>query len=260
MEMLIDTHAHIDGEEFKDDLPEVIERAKAAGIGKIFVPAINLEGMDNLMAVCHKYPGYAYPMIGLHPEDVKDDYLEVIDKMKAMMTAEFIAIGEVGLDFYWSREYQQQQLDAFEAQVKWAVECQLPLMIHCRKAQNEMVAILRKYADKLCGGVFHCFTGNQKEAAELLAFDGFVLGIGGVLTFKSSHLREDLPAVVPLDRIVLETDCPYMAPEPHRGTRNDSRNIPYVIAKIAEIKGVSVEEVEQTTRENAFALFTKVPR
>ena len=131
--MLIDTHAHIDGEEFKDDLPEVIERAKAAGIGKIFVPAINLQGMDNLLAVCHKYPGYAYPMIGLHPEDVKDDYLEVIDKMKAMMTEEYIAIGEVGLDFYWSREYQQQQLAAFEAQVKWAVECQLPLMIHCRR-------------------------------------------------------------------------------------------------------------------------------
>ena len=253
--MLIDTHAHIDGEEFKDDLPEVIERAKAAGIGKIFVPAINLQGMDNLMAVCHKYPGYAYPMIGLHPEDVKDDYLEVIDKMKAMMTEEYIAIGEVGLDFYWSREYQQQQLEAFEAQVKWAVECQLPLMIHCRKAQNEMVAILRKYADKLCGGVFHCFTGNQKEAAELLAFDGFVLGIGGVLTFKSSHLREDLPAVVPLDRIVLETDCPYMAPVPNRGKRNSSLYLPYVVSAIADIKGVTEEEVISVTEENGLKLY-----
>lgn len=251
MEMLIDTHAHIDGEEFKDDLPEVIERAKAAGIGKIFVPAINLEGMDNLMAVCHKYPGYAYPMIGLHPEDVKDDYQEVIDKMKAMMTAEYIAIGEVGLDFYWSREYQQQQLDAFEAQVKWAVECQLPLMLHCRKAQNEMVAILRKYADKLCGGVFHCFTGNQKEAAELLAFDGFVLGIGGVLTFKSSHLREDLPAVVPLDRIVLETDCPYMAPVPNRGKRNESSYVPLICQQLAESYGVTAEEVAATTTATA---------
>lgn len=256
--MLIDTHAHIDGEEFKDDLPEVIERAKAAGIGKIFVPAINLQGMDNLMAVCHKYPGYAYPMIGLHPEDVKDDYLEVIDKMKAMMTEEYIAIGEVGLDFYWSREYQQQQLEAFEAQVKWAVECQLPLMIHCRKAQNEMVAILRKYADKLCGGVFHCFTGNQKEAAELLAFDGFVLGIGGVLTFKSSHLREDLPAVVPLDRIVLETDCPYMAPVPNRGKRNSSLYLPYVVSAIADIKGVTEEEVISVTEENGLKLYRMI--
>lgn len=256
--MLIDTHAHIDGEEFKDDLPEVIERAKAAGIGKIFVPAINLQGMDNLMAVCHKFPGYAYPMIGLHPEDVKDDYLEVIDKMKAMMTEEYIAIGEVGLDFYWSREYQQQQLEAFEAQVKWAVECQLPLMIHCRKAQNEMVAILRKYADKLCGGVFHCFTGNQKEAAELLAFDGFVLGIGGVLTFKSSHLREDLPAVVPLDRIVLETDCPYMAPVPNRGKRNSSLYLPYVVSAIADIKGVTEEEVISVTEENGLKLYRMI--
>ena len=254
MEMLIDTHAHIDGEEFKDDLPEVIERAKAAGIGKIFVPAINLEGMDNLMAVCHQYPGYAYPMIGLHPEEVKDDYQEVIDKMKAMMTEEYIAIGEVGLDFYWSREYQQQQLEAFEAQVKWAVECQLPLMLHCRKAQNEMVAILRKYADKLCGGVFHCFTGNQKEAAELLAFDGFVLGIGGVLTFKKSHLPEVVPHI-PLDRIVLETDAPYMAPVPMRGKRNESAYVADVMRCLAASYGVSDDEVAQQTNRNVERIF-----
>lgn len=249
--MLIDTHAHVDGEEFNEDLPEVISRAKAAGIGKIFVPAINLQSMQHLVEVCRQYPGYLYPMIGLHPEDVKEDYCAVLDKMKAMITDEYIAIGEIGLDFYWSRQYQQEQLDAFEKQVEWAVEYKKPLMIHCRKAQNEMVAILRKYADKLCGGVFHCFTGNQKEAAELLSFDRFVLGIGGVLTFKSSHLREELPATVPLDRIVLETDSPYMAPVPNRGKRNESSYVPLICQQLADSYGVSAEKVAEITTATA---------
>lgn len=257
-EMLIDTHSHIDGEEFNGDLPEVIERAKNAGVGKIFVPAINLQGMPHLLAVCRQYPGYAYPMIGLHPEEVRDDYLNVITEMKAMMSGEFIAIGEIGLDFYWSREYQKQQLDAFEKQVEWAGEMQLPLMIHCRKAQNEMVAILRKYADKLCGGVFHCFTGNRKEAVELLSFEKFMLGIGGVLTFKSSHLREDLPAVVPLDRIVLETDSPYMAPVPNRGKRNESSFVSFVCRQLAECYGVSADDVATVTTANALNVMKAV--
>lgn len=249
--MLIDTHAHVDGEEFCDDLPEVISRAKAAGIGKIFVPAINLQSMPHLLNVCRQYPDYLYPMIGLHPEDVKEDYSDILQNMKQMITDEYIAIGEIGLDFYWSRQYQQEQLDAFEQQVQWAVEYQKPLMIHCRKAQNEMVAILRKYADKLIGGVFHCFTGNQKEAAELLSFDRFVLGIGGVLTFKSSHLREDLPAAVPLDRIVLETDCPYMAPVPNRGSRNESSYVPLICRQLADSYGVSTDTVAEITTATA---------
>ena len=251
MNMLIDTHAHVDGEEFAADLPEVIDRAKAAGIGKIFVPAINLQSMPHLLEVCRQYPDYLYPMIGLHPEDVKADYRDVLDQMKTMITDEYIAIGEIGLDFYWSREFQQEQLDAFEEQVRWAVEYHKPLMIHCRKAQNEMVAIMRKYADKLTGGVFHCFTGNQLEARELLSFDGFVLGIGGVLTFKSSHLREDLPAAVPLDRIVLETDCPYMAPVPNRGQRNESSYVPLICQQLADSYGVSATEVADITTQTA---------
>lgn len=254
MNMLIDTHAHVDGEEFAADLPEVIDRAKAAGIGKIFVPAINLQSMPHLLDVCHQYPDYLYPMIGLHPEDVKADYRDVLDKMKSMITDEYIAIGEIGLDFYWSREYQEEQLAAFEEQVKWAVEYHKPLMIHCRKAQNEMVAIMRKYANELSGGVFHCFTGNQLEARELLSFDGFVLGIGGVLTFKSSHLREDLPAAVPLDRIVLETDCPYMAPVPNRGQRNESSYVPLICQQLADSYGVSAAEVADITTQTAMSV------
>ena len=254
-----DTHTHLDGEEFKADLPDVIGRAKAQGVGRVLVPAIDLKSVDTVLAVCRQFPGYAFPMIGLHPEEVKADWETQLRQLKARFTeASFIAIGEVGLDFYWDRTFEREQLLAFEAQVEWAVETQLPLMIHCRKAQNELLHILKRYEKELSGGVFHCFTGNQKEAKQLLKFERFALGIGGVLTFKSSHLREDLPAVVPLERIVLETDSPYMAPVPHRGERNESAFVRLVLEKLAEVYGVSAEEVARTTEENVRRIFTKI--
>ena len=254
-----DTHTHLDGEEFKADLPDVIGRAKAQGVGRVLVPAIDLKSVDTVLAVCRQFPGYAFPMIGLHPEEVKADWETQLCQLKARFTeASFIAIGEVGLDFYWERTLEREQLLAFEAQVEWAVETQLPLMIHCRKAQNELLHILKRYEKELSGGVFHCFTGNQKEAEQLLKFERFALGIGGVLTFKSSHLREDLPAVVPLERIVLETDSPYMAPVPHRGERNESAFVRLVLEKLAEVYGVSAEEVARTTEENVRRIFTKI--
>ena len=253
----IDTHTHIDGTEFDTDRAEVISRAKAAGVTKMFVPAIDLKSVDTVLRVCRDNSGFAYPMIGLHPEEVKEDWQEQLHAMRQMLqdSHPFIAIGEVGLDYYWSREYADEQLEAFEEQVKWSIETRLPLMIHCRKAQNEMVALLRKYKDLLPGGVFHCFTGNAHEAEELMAFPRFVLGIGGVSTFKSSHLREDLPAAVPLDRIVLETDSPYMAPVPLRGQRNESAFLPHVIKTLAASYGVSENEVAQTTTRTALAVF-----
>lgn len=254
----IDTHTHIDGTEFDADRAEVISRAKAAGVTKMFVPAIDLKSVDTVLRVCRDNSGFAYPMIGLHPEEVKEDWQEQLHAMRQMLqdSHPFIAIGEVGLDYYWSREYAAEQLEAFEEQVKWSIETRLPLMIHCRKAQNEMVALLRKYKDQLPGGVFHCFTGNVHEAEELMTFPRFVLGIGGVSTFKSSHLREDLPAAVPLDRIVLETDSPYMAPVPLRGQRNESAFLPHVIKTLAASYGVSEDEVAQTTTRTALAVFS----
>ena len=253
-----DTHTHLDGEEFKADLPDVISRAKEQGVGRVFIPAIDLKSVDTVLDVCRQFPGYAFPMIGLHPEEIKADWEMQLDAMKSRFNeAPFIAIGEVGLDFYWDRTFEREQLLAFEAQVEWAVEVQLPLMIHCRKAQNELVHILKKYESRLSGGVFHCFTGNQKEAEQLLQFKRFALGIGGVLTFKSSHLREDLPASVPLERIVLETDSPYMAPVPHRGERNESSFVHLVLEKLAEVYGVSADKVAQVTEENVRRIFTK---
>ena len=239
---VIDTHTHLDAEEFNEDRAEAFARAREAGVGKVFLPAIDVKTTHAVLALAKEYPGYAYPMIGLHPEEVKADWKDQLAELRKMQISDFIAIGEIGLDYYWSREFEHEQLEAFEEQVKWAIETRLPLMIHCRKAQNEMVHLLRQYQKDLPGGVFHCFTGNQKEAEELLSFDNFVLGIGGVSTFKSSHLREDLPAAVPMNRIILETDSPYMAPVPYRGKRNESAFVIEVLKTLAKAYGVSEEE------------------
>lgn len=267
---IVDTHTHLDGEEFDEDRAEVIMRAKEAGVGMVFLPAIDVKTSEAVLKLSHEYPGYAYPMIGLHPEEVKADWKEQLKKIEAILDehltavdglngikykSDYIAIGEIGLDFYWSREFEKEQLEAFEKQVEWSCETGLPLMIHCRKAQNEMLHILRKWKNKLPGGVFHCFTGNQQEAKELLEYDNFVLGIGGVSTFKSSHLREDLPAAVPLERIVLETDSPYMAPVPYRGKRNESAFVVQVMKTLATAYGVSEEEVAKVTNQNVERVF-----
>ena len=200
----IDTHAHLDGKEFGEDLNDTIKRSQEAGVEAVFVPAIDESSMTTVMEVCQRYAGYCFPMMGLQPEEVRENWREVLDKMKANLDENrllpvesplrYIAVGECGLDFYWSREFEKEQLLAFEEQVKWSVEYQLPLMIHCRKAQNELLHILKDYEKELLGGVFHCFTGNTKEAEAFLRFEKFCLGIGGVSTFKSSHLREYLPA------------------------------------------------------------------
>lgn len=252
---VIDTHTHLDAEEFNEDRAEAFARAREAGVGKVFLPAIDVKTTHAVLALSREYPGYAYPMIGLHPEEVKADWKEQLAELRKMQISDFIAIGEIGLDYYWSREFEHEQLEAFEEQVKWAIETRLPLMIHCRKAQNEMVHLLRQYQKDLPGGVFHCFTGNQKEAEELLSFDNFVLGIGGVSTFKSSHLREDLPAVVPMNRIVLETDSPYMAPVPFRGKRNESAFVVEVLKTLAKAYGVSEEEFAKQTNETVKRVF-----
>ena len=281
---VIDTHCHLDGDEFAADRDEVVARAREAGVSHIFVPGIDLKSCTTVLDVCRQYPGYCYPMLGLHPEEVRADWRQVLARIREFIdisltshlipeqssptrslspltshlspltSNNLLAIGEVGLDFYWSREFEQEQLEAFEAQVRWSVEFGLPLMIHCRKAQNEMVAILKKYAADLPGGVFHCFTGNEIEARELLQFDRFLIGIGGVLTFKKSNLPATL-AAIPIDRVVLETDAPYMAPVPHRGERNEPAFVREVLRKMAECYGVTDEQLARQTTANALRVF-----
>ena len=255
---IIDTHTHLDGTEFDDDRQEVIARARQAGVEAMFLPAIDLPSTAGILRLCSENPGFCFPMIGLHPEEVRAGYEDVLARMEQMLMSgchKFIAVGEVGLDYYWSREFESEQLKAFERQVGWSVETGLPLMIHCRKAQNELVNILKRYARELPGGVFHCFTGNGQEARELLQFENFALGIGGVLTFKKSHLPEVLPSVVPIDRIVLETDAPYMAPVPMRGKRNESAFLTYVVQRLAQAYGVDDEEIARQTTATARRIF-----
>ena len=277
---MIDTHAHLDGVEFNDDREAVMQRAREAGITKILVPAIDLTTSRQILTLCRQHQGFLYPMVGLHPEEVHNDWEEQLGAIRQLLPQvplpstgtspsagndcpssaspqqpAIIAIGEVGLDYYWSREFEHEQLMAFEEQVKWSVESRLPLMIHCMKAQNEMVSLLKHYKDELPGGVFHCFTGNEHEAEELLQFPQFVLGIGGVLTFKKSHLPEVLPQVVPLERIVLETDAPYMAPVPMRGKRNESAYVRHVLQRLAEAYDVSEDHLEQVTDQNVRRIF-----
>ena len=282
----IDTHCHLDGEEFNADRDAVVQRARDAGCAAIFLPAIDLASCHTVLDTCRQYPGYCYPMLGLHPEEVRADWRDQLAEIRKYINNTLTTnqppipsggvggglspipsggvggglspIGEVGLDFYWSREFEQEQLLAFEEQVRWSVELQLPLMIHCRKAQNEMVAILKKYKDQLPGGVFHCFTGNTTEARQLLDFDRFVLGIGGVLTFKKSNLPATLASTtdgVPLERLVLETDAPYMAPVPLRGQRNEPAFIRHVITRLAEAYGVSEDDICQHTNANVRRVF-----
>ena len=286
----IDTHCHLDGEEFNNDRDAVVQRAREAGCGAIFLPAIDLPSCHTVLETCRQYPGYCYPMLGLHPEEVRADWRDQLSEIRkclntsltshlSPLTSPVIAIGEVGLDFYWSREFEQEQLLAFEEQVRWSIELRLPLMIHCRKAQNEMVSILKRYKDQLPGGVFHCFTGNAQEARQLLEFDRFVLGIGGVLTFKKINLPATLaPTVasgsaadgdisaltvasgsaadgVPLERIVLETDAPYMAPVPMRGQRNESAYIRHVVTRLAEAYHVTEDDICRQTTANVRRVF-----
>lgn len=257
---MIDTHSHIYGPEFDEDRELVVQRAQRAGVECMLLPNINEESIVPMLSLCHSFPGYCYPMMGLHPEDVTDDYLQVLNRMEERLkdpSHPYVAVGEVGLDFYWDASRSRQQIDAFSRQIEWAVQYKLPLMIHSRSAHSELVQIIRQYASEELTGVFHCFGGTLEEAQELLTFNNFVLGIGGVSTFKKSSLLQVLQAV-PLQRIVLETDSPYLAPVPYRGKRNEPAYVAEVMRKVAEIYNVSPHDVENVTNANVKRVFSRV--
>ena len=201
---MIDTHSHIYGPEFDDDRAEVLQRARLAGVDKVLLPNINEESIARMLQVAKEYPDMCYPMMGLHPEDVKEDWAQVLDRMEMQLDG-MIAVGEVGLDFYWNTTFRKEQIEAFERQICWAVERNLPLVIHMRKAEQELLEVMERHKSDGLRGVFHCFGGSRETASRMLKHEGFVLGIGGVVTFKNSRLAETLRHV-PLDRIVLETD------------------------------------------------------
>lgn len=257
----IDTHSHIYGEEFDADREEVIQRAKAAGAACVLLPNIDAASMEPMLALCHRHQGFCYPMMGLHPTELPEHPQPLLEHMEAAIAAdrhaarEFVAIGEVGVDLYWDASRREEQLEVFRLQALWSIRYQLPLVVHSRSAHAELLQVLAPLGSKLCGGIFHCFGGTAEEARELLSFDGFFLGIGGVVTFKKSTLPEILRQSVPLERVVIETDAPYLAPTPHRGKRNEPAFLPLVIERLAEVYGVTAEEVAAVTTENARRLF-----
>lgn len=250
---MIDTHSHIYGPEFDEDRDEVINNALQAGIEKIFLPNINAESISRMFAVASRYPGVCYPMIGLHPEDVKDDWQSVLEDMRQYLP-KVVAVGETGLDFYWDSTYEKEQIEALEHQISWAKEYDLPLVIHMRKAEQELFEVMDRHKSDDLRGIFHCFSGSKETAQRMLAYEGFVLGIGGVLTFKNCRLSETLK-YVPIDRIVLETDAPYLAPVPHRGKRNEPAYVHHVAQFLSQIYNVTLEELNLVTNNRVKSIF-----
>lgn len=253
----IDTHSHLFLEEFAEDLPLVMQRAKAAGVSRIYMPNIDCSTIKPLLDTVAQYPDYCFPMIGLHPTSVNADFREELKVMKELLDQShpFVAIGEVGMDLYWDRTFINEQFEAFETQIQWSAEYLLSLVIHSRDSFEEVYQVIKRNEHKNLKGIFHSFTGTLEEAERLLQFDGFYLGINGVVTFKKSTLPEVLKNV-PLERIVLETDSPYLTPAPNRGKRNESANVKDTLLKLAAIYQCSPENVAEITTMNALKIFS----
>lgn len=254
----IDTHAHLYDEVFDEDRTEVIARARAKGCAAILMPNIDANSLGPMIALSDEWKGYCLPMIGLHPTALPEDpqiLLQHFERMLQVPQHPFIAIGEVGVDLYWDETRCEEQMQVFRRQAEWSIKYDLPLVIHMRKAQAEIVEVLSPLKSQLKGGIFHCFGGTEQEAEELLDFPNFYLGIGGVVTFKKSTLPEVLASTVPLERIVVETDAPYLAPTPYRGKRNEPAHIPLVLHRLAEIYQCSPNDIAQSTTQAAQSLF-----
>ena len=251
---IIDTHTHLYLNQFKEDIDDVIARAKEIGVKKFILPAIDSSHFDSMHNLKNKYPNEIYLMSGLHPTDVKENFKDELNFVEnTLKTYNYVAIGEIGIDLYWDINYLTQQREAFKFQIRLAIKHDLPIVIHCREAFNEIFEILDKEnCDKL-RGVFHCFTGTLEEAQRAIDL-GFVLGIGGVVTFKNGGIDKFLHKI-DLKNIVLETDSPYLAPVPFRGKRNESSYIIYVLEKLSEIYGISKEKIAEITSKNAEKVF-----
>ncbi len=251
---MIDTHAHIDDEQYGTDLSAFIEQQKTAGVEAVLVPSVNEASLQTVPALCQRFPGYCFPAIGLHPEDVTTGWEQVLERMEDALPIErWIAVGEVGLDYHFDTTYKIEQQLAFRRQLDWALQLHLPVMIHSRDATEDTLRILQEYTSHGLQGVMHCFSGSNETAHRIIDM-GFYLGIGGVITFKNCKLADNLTDI-PLERIVTETDAPYMAPVPFRGKRNEPQWMSYVISKLSEVYQLSAEDIDRQTSLNARRLF-----
>lgn len=250
----VDTHTHIYDKEFDADRTEVVQSAVENGVQMMLLPNVDVTTIAPMLDTFEHFSDHCRMMMGLQPEEVRDDYKTVLARIEKELERDiYIGVGEIGLDFYWDAIFEKQQIEAFEVQLDWAKQLGLPLSIHCRNAFEKMVKILEKKQDGDLRGVMHCFNGTLDEAKTYLDL-GFHLGLGGVITYKSCHVRDFL-AEIPLERIVLETDAPYLAPVPHRGKRNEPVFIVDTAQKIAEILNITIEQVASATTNNAKSLF-----
>jgi len=252
--MLVDTHAHIFLEEFKDDVDEVIQRAIDAGVEKILLPNIDVESIDDMLEIESKYPQVCHAMMGLHPCSVKHDFekqLQVIEDWLSMR--KFIAVGEIGTDLYWDKTFWEQQKQAFNIQCELAIKYNIPVAIHCRETIDETIDLVAGFKNQKLTGVFHCFTGTADQGKRIVDL-GFYLGLGGVTTFKNGGLDKEIPDL-DISRLVLETDSPYLSPAPERGKRNEPYKVSLVASKISEILNLPIDEVASLTTRNANDLF-----
>ena len=254
---MIDTHCHIDDPQYAENLQSFLADQQANGVEAILVPGVDATSFKDVLEVCNRYPNYLFPALGLHPENVKEDWKIQLQTLKKAVDermqsdSPLIAIGEIGLDYHWDVTFKQQQQEALREQMRWAEQYNLPVMIHSRDATEDTMNILRDFPT--IKGVMHCFSGSHEVAKHVVEM-GYYLGIGGVLTFKNCKLAEHLVGI-PLERLVLETDAPYMAPVPHRGKRNESKWMWYVAERLAEVYQCSVEHINEVTTANAKALF-----
>lgn len=251
---LIDTHTHIYLPEFDNDLPQTISRAVNQGVKYLFLPNIDLASVEPMLSVCSQFPDTCFPMIGMHPTSVKQDFKKELEAVLShYQPGKYIAVGEIGIDLYWDKTHLSEQIEAFRTQLDFALQHNLPAVIHCRDSFQAIMDVLKDYKNKQLSGVFHAFSG-PKEQAEIIIKQGFKLGIGGVLTYKNAKLK-DVLAQIPLEHIVLETDSPYLTPVPKRGERNESAYVNYICQKLAEIKETDMAEVAAITTQNALNLF-----
>lgn len=252
---IIDTHAHIFDSQFDKDIDEVVSRAKQCGVIKILLPNIDATTIGALKDTSSLYPDFFIPMMGLHPTSVEDDWkyqLRIVGD--ELQKTKYSAIGEIGIDLYWSQEFKQQQIEVFETQLLWSKELQVPVSVHSRDAFKEVIASIKKIEQDSLSGVFHSFGGTVEDLEQVIPLKNFYIGINGVVTFKNSGLAETLKHIS-LDRVVLETDSPYLAPVPYRGKRNEPSYLTKILEKLAQIYSVSEDEVAKITTQNAVLLF-----
>ncbi|MRJ10831.1 TatD family deoxyribonuclease [Ornithobacterium rhinotracheale] len=253
--MYIDSHTHLYSEAFENDVDQVVEQAISQGVERFFLPAVDSNTHEAMLSLEERYPKQMYSMMGLHPVDVKpESYKQELTTVEEYLAKRaFAAVGEIGIDLYWEQSTLGIQQEAFNHQIHLAKKYNLPIVIHCREAFDEVFEVLEQNKDEKLFGIFHCFTGTLDQAEKAISY-GLKLGIGGVVTFKNGKIDQFLNQI-PLEHIVLETDSPYLAPTPHRGKRNESKYIPLVAQKLVDVYGVSLKEIEETTTKNSLEIF-----